>query len=64
MEKYRASFYLPITHAQQRINSSEIIDDGGDIEIVVSSESDRLQLLKPFNDWNKKDPLIQLITFF
>ncbi len=29
--------------------------DGGDIEIVVNSNSDRLQLLKPFNDWSKED---------
>ena len=46
MEKYRASFYLPITHAQQRINSSGIIDDGGDIE-MDGDDSRSFTLLEP-----------------
>ena len=30
-------------------------EDGGKVEVVVKSDSDRLQLLKPFEPWDGKD---------
>ena len=47
IEKYRASFYLPITYAEQRLNpSSGIIDDGGGIE-MDGDDSRSYTLLEP-----------------
>ena len=48
LEKYRASFYLPITYAEQHTNSesSGIIDDGGDTEID-GDDSRSFTLLEP-----------------